>query len=126
MSEETGAGVPDLVRAFGEYAFEPLLKSYPDSIAKGSTLKEFLKNVHGIIHVEVKKLYQDASPPEFEYEEPEEDELVMIYRSERNLPWAAEGLILGAAKHFGQDGEVGFEEVEEASGPAYRFLIKFK
>lgn len=100
LSKATEVPVEDLVRAFGEYAFEPLTGIYPDSVKPGMTVKDFLKSVHGVIHVEVKKLYPDAALPSFDYEDPGPNELVMIYRSPRMLAALAEGLITGAAKHF--------------------------
>ena len=100
---EEFTSVEDLVRAFGEYALEPLTGIYPDSVKEGTTLKDFLKSVDGIIQVEVPKLYPDAGIPEFTYEEPAEDQLVMIYKSPRNLPALVEGVIDGAAKSFGQE-----------------------
>jgi hypothetical protein len=109
LSDLTGISMDDLLRTYGEYALEPLTQVYPDSVKDGTdsvkdgtTLKIFLRNVHAIIHVEVKKLYADANLPIFEYEEPAEDQLIMIYRSARNLPAVAEGLIDGAAKFFSE------------------------
>ena len=84
-------------------------------------------SVHGIIHVEVKKLYPDANLPQFLSEEPSEDKLIMIYRSPRNLPSLAEGLIDGAAKRFNQEIERKTIKIDSDTDEAmYRFEIKFK
>lgn len=125
LSDVTNVAVEDLLRAYGEYALEPLTKVYPDSVKPGTTLKDFLKSVHGIIHVEVKKLYTDATLPVFEYEEPTEDQLVMIYRSERKMPTVAEGLIDGAAKLFSEKIERKTTEINEGEDVHYRFDITF-
>lgn len=125
LSEMTGIEVNDLLRVYGEYALEPLTKVYPDSVKPGTTLKEFLKSVHGIIHVEVKKLYSDVTLPVFEYEEPTPDQLVMIYRSKRKMPAVAEGLIDGAAKLFAEKIDRKTIEVGQGEDVHYRFEITF-
>ncbi|MCG8436359.1 MAG: heme NO-binding domain-containing protein [Gammaproteobacteria bacterium] len=99
LSKMTGAEVPDLIRTFGGYKMQQLHAAYPDFF-KDKSIKEFLKSVHGYIHVEVKKLYPKALLPDFEYEDPAPDELIMIYRSERKLCVLAEGLIGGASEVF--------------------------
>ena len=67
------------------------------------TLKQFLLTVDRVVHVEVRKLHPDASLPSFEYLDERDDELTMIYSSPRKMCMLAEGLISGAAKHFGAD-----------------------
>jgi hypothetical protein len=63
--------------------------------------KPFLLSIHDVIHVEVKKVFSGATPPDFTYEDPAEDQLVMIYHSKRKMYDFVEGIIQGAAKHFG-------------------------
>ena len=100
LSEHTGVAADSLVRTFGEFMFAGFVRTYPTFFQTDQTAKELLKSVDGIIHVEVKKLFPKASLPKFEYEDPSEDRLVMIYRSERKMCALAEGLFDGAAKHF--------------------------
>lgn len=100
LSEETGVPVNDLVRAFGEYMFPKLIELYPVFLEEGMSLHAFLKSIHDVIHVEVKKLYPDSLTPTIEYEEPQSDVLVMKYSSPRKLCALSEGLIMGASKHF--------------------------
>ena len=102
LSTQTNIAAPDLVRTFGEYMFPKLAENYPVFVENQPSLKAFLKTVHDVIHVEVKKLFPEAGLPMIEYEEPSEDQLVMLYRSPRKLCHLSEGLINGAAKHFGQ------------------------
>ncbi len=99
LSKKTGAPATDLVRIFGEYTLHELAKAYP-VFFKHDSLKSFLQSIHGVIHVEVRKLYPDAGLPEITYEDPGPDQLVMIYRSPRKLCALAEGLTQGAAAHF--------------------------
>jgi predicted hydrocarbon binding protein len=65
--------------------------------------KPFLLTLDQVIHVEVRKLYSDAGLPEFKYQDENDNELVMLYRSPRKLCALAEGLMAGAAKHFNSD-----------------------
>ncbi len=100
-SEMTGIAVNDLVRAFGTYMFPHFYAKYPVFFKPDMTLKSFLLTVDRVIHVEVRKLYPDAGLPNFDYKDENDNELTMIYSSPRKLCALAEGLIAGAAKHFG-------------------------
>lgn len=99
LSKRTQTPVAGLVRAFGAYLLPHLARLYP-GFFKVKTAKQFLRSVHAIIHVEVKKLYPEAVLPTITYEDPADDRLVMLYRSPRKLCPLAEGLIDGSAKHF--------------------------
>ncbi len=99
MSKKFNVPANDLVFAFGEYMLGRFENIHPEFF-RGHDLKSFLKSVHGLIHVEVKKLHPDAVLPSFDYEDPADDSLVMLYRSPRRICPLAEGLISGAAKHF--------------------------
>lgn len=89
-----------LVQAFGEYMFPVLANKYPIFFEKNINFKDFLKSIHDVIHIEVKKLYHDASLPVIRYEEPAPDTIILNYRSPRKLCFLAMGLVHGAAKHF--------------------------
>lgn len=99
-SEMTNIPANALVKAFGEYMFPSFHEKYPTFFKEGMTLKSFLLTVDRVIHVEVRKLYPDAGLPDFEYQDENDNELVMLYKSPRKLCALAEGLIAGAAKHF--------------------------
>lgn len=122
LSEETKTAVPDLIRSFGQYAFERLIQLNPKFV-EGMSIKEFLLSVNDVVHVEVKKLYPEAILPDFLYEDVTENQLVMKYYSTRDLPQFAEGLILGAGEYFKTIVEVSYELVED-SKRHYRFLLK--
>lgn len=101
MSERFDVPARDLVFAFGEYLLERFVGIHPEFF-EGHTAKSFLKSVHDVIHVEVRKLHPDVILPEFDYEDEARDALVMLYRSPRELCALAEGLIAGAGKQFGE------------------------
>ena len=56
--------------------------------------------VHQIIHMEVRKLYEDVAPPLFEFGDPAPDKLVIRYQSKRQMYDLMDGLIDGVADHF--------------------------
>ena len=100
MSTKFGIPANDLVFAFGEYLLGRFAEMHGEFF-DGHDAKSFLKSVHDVIHVEVRKLHPDVILPHFDYEDARESELVMLYRSPRGLCALAEGLIAGTAKHFG-------------------------
>jgi len=90
----------DAVRAFGKYCFPKLVEIEPSFVNNPKNAKDFLKTVHDIIHVEVKKLHPDAELPTFEYNDPGKNQLQMIYNSPKKLCIFAEGLIKGCGEHY--------------------------
>jgi len=102
LSELTKISVPDLLKTFGRYLFARFFKIFPQFFKDVTSTLDFLPKVESYIHLEVKKLYSDAELPSFTCVYPYPDRLEMEYRSARNLPDLAEGLILGAADHFNE------------------------
>lgn len=100
ISEKTGMEITALVAAFGERLFLGLAQRYPIFLEAENTLKGFLKSVHDVIHMEVRKLYENPNLPEFSYQELNDGALLMRYQSPRKLCILAEGLIRGAAQHY--------------------------
>ena len=66
MSETLAVPADQLVRAFGNYLLGRFATIHPAFFADHN-LKSFLKSVHDVIHVEVKKLHPDAVLPHFDY-----------------------------------------------------------
>jgi hypothetical protein len=102
LSEHTHIGVSDLVKIFGTFLFKRLVLIYPNFTENKDDCFEFLSSIDTIIHVEVKKLYPNASLPKFDTSI-QEDTLVMIYQSDKNIPDLAEGLIIGAGQYFSEN-----------------------
>lgn len=92
----------DIIRWFGAEAIPRLAKKYPGFFSKHQATRPFLLTINGIIHPEVRKLYPGADTPDFEIDGSSPDILVMGYYSKRKLCALAEGLIDGAARHFGE------------------------
>jgi hypothetical protein len=93
----------DVVRALGEGAIPLLAARYPQFFQPHTSARSFLLTLNNIIHPEVKKLYPGASVPDFDYENADNGDLVIGYRSERKMCALAEGFIAGAARHYGEN-----------------------
>lgn len=90
----------DLVKAFGNFMFGKLASRYPMFIEQQPTFFGFLQSIHDVIHVEVRKLYDEPSLPEIRCKQMNDTQLLMRYRSPRKFCMLAEGLVSGAAEHY--------------------------
>jgi hypothetical protein len=91
----------DVVVWFGRNALPLFARRYPQLFEPHASTRSFVLTLNDIIHPEVRKLYPGADVPEFDFEL-RDDVLVMGYRSPRKLCSFAEGLLLGAADHYGE------------------------
>ena len=101
LSERTHIDISDLVKAFGTFVFDRLVLINPKLTENMNDSFVFLSTIDSVVHFEVKKLYPHASLPKF-HTSIEDNTLVMIYQSDKNLPDLAEGLIIGAGKYFNE------------------------
>lgn len=113
LSALIGVSVPDLLKEFGRHLFKRFLASFPTFFEGIKSTMEFLPQVDGYVHLEVRKLYPDAELPSFSCTTPEPGMMIMTYRSKRNLPDLAEGLILACIDHFGESLIVSREAVQK-------------
>lgn len=93
--------LPDILKAFGEYLFDCLHKGFPMFADQQPNFFEFIKSIDGVIHVEVHKLDENAQTPKIVVKESNKHQAILDYYSPRKLCFLAEGLLVGAAKHFG-------------------------
>jgi len=100
-SRQTGLPVPELLRAFGRHLFARFVALFPMFFEGRTSSLDFLPTVHSFVHLEVQKLYADAELPSFDVKATAPGHLTLVYRSSRNLPDLAQGLIEGAIAHFG-------------------------
>jgi len=98
--EKLGISTDDALKAFGKFAFHRLAALFPNFLEDYNNPKDFLKSVESIVHVEVKKMYEDAYTPTFNYTDSAPDKLVIQYHSKRKLYALMEGLIDGVAEHY--------------------------
>jgi len=119
LSRRTGVAVPALVHAFGKHLLKEFVARFP-AFFEVEHAFHFLEQVDSYIHVEVRKLYPDAELPRFTTERIGDNQLAMVYISERPFEDLAHGLIEGAFEHFGEAIEI--ERQSTADG--VRFLLK--
>ncbi len=102
LAEKTSIPENDLVFEFGKFMLPVFYKKFPVYFENMLSSIEFLKTVNDMIHVEVKKIFEDATPPVIEVEQLSEKKIILRYSSERKLCRLLEGLIEGLALHFNQ------------------------
>jgi hypothetical protein len=93
---------PDaIVRRFGRECIPVLAQRYAVFFQPHAGTVAFLRTLNEVIHPEVRKLFPGAYAPSFDYEDLPDGALALGYHSHRQLCAFAEGLIEGAAAHFG-------------------------
>jgi hypothetical protein len=103
VAAETLGTTPDAVlRWFGRSALPLLAQAYPKFFEAHASTHPFVLSLNDIIHPEVRKLYPGADVPTFDFESRADGSLAIGYLSGRKLCSFAEGLIEGAAAHFGE------------------------
>jgi hypothetical protein len=116
----TGMSAEEVLRTVGHHALPKLASRVPDSLTDAPDAFSFIRNVNDIIHPEVLKIYPDSIPPAFVFEEHTEG-LVVQYRSARNLPALAEGLLSGVSLLFDED--ISVTPIEPGENDEPRFLV---
>jgi len=91
----------DVVRWFGRNALPLFAGRYPQLFEPHDSTRSFVLTLNEIIHPEVRKLYPGADVPVFDFAF-RDAILVMGYRSSRKMCAFAEGLLHGAADHYGE------------------------
>ncbi|MDA0716475.1 MAG: heme NO-binding domain-containing protein [archaeon] len=110
LSEETEIEVSVLVQAFGTYLFGRFLELFPIFFTHKTSF-EFLNSIHDVVHVEVLKLYPDATLPTFVSEMSDDKRTLWFeYHSPRHLADLAIGLMEGAFKHWGETVKIDVED----------------
>ena len=117
--------LPEALRAFGKFCFPKLALKVPQFVSPFHHPKDFLLTLHNVIHVEVKKLYKDAEPPNFFYRDPAPSQLVMIYDSRRKLYDFVEGLLDGVSDYFKVPIQVRRTPVMQDGKEMCEFLLTF-
>ena len=91
----------EVVVWLGRNALPLFAGRYPQLFEPHDSTRSFVLTLNDIIHPEVRKLYPGADVPEFDFDSRDEV-LKMGYRSPRKLCSFAEGLLRGAADHYGE------------------------
>jgi len=102
LARHTETPAPELLRSFGQHVFARFAIAYPAFFDGVDDVLAFLASIEDVIHIEVRKLYPDAELPSLEATAMGPGGMRLVYRSPRCMADFAEGLIEGAATHFGQ------------------------
>lgn len=113
LSDHSGKSVNELLESYGRHVFHKLLSIYPTASSGVTGVLDFISRVDSLVHVEVKKLYPDAQLPKFSVDKHENNEMVLIYQSQKRLEALAKGMMLGCAEHYGQNLDIKMEKISE-------------
>lgn len=100
LSQKTNIPPNDLIFEFGKYLFVKLLEGHKHIVRPDADLFDLLAELDSNIHVEVLKLYPNATLPTFTVLERQNEMIDMVYQSPRQLETLASGLIQGGAEYF--------------------------
>ncbi|EAR20357.1 heme NO-binding domain-containing protein [Nitrococcus mobilis] len=101
-----GKSNDEIVRWFGRGALSLLAERYPHFLMPHTQTRAFLLTLNDIIHPEVRKIYPGADVPVFDFDTSKKSSLAIGYNSARKLCAFAEGMIEGAAAHYGEQVEI--------------------
>jgi hypothetical protein len=120
-------GAPEAVEQwFGREAIPLFHRQYPELFAPHADTRSFLLALNDIIHPEVRKIYPGARVPDFTFDARSPDVLRVAYGSPRRMCAFADGLIEGAAAHFGEAADVRQTTCMRRGDPACLFELRFQ
>lgn len=123
VCQKTEASAEFLLEEFGKFVFPYLIGKHSYIITEYDNALELIAGIESHIHVEVKKLYEDAELPQFRIVEKHDNKLILIYNSKRGLTYFAIGLIKQTFSHFNVVGKVLIDpDYEEDRG--VKFIIE--
>lgn len=115
----------DVVRWFGRKSIPLLHERYPRFFEGHTSTRSFLLTLNRVIHPEVRKLFPGADVPVFQFETKNQDQLVLGYSSHRRLCSFAEGLIEGAAEHYGEQVRIEQTQCAKRGDPKCTLVCSF-
>jgi hypothetical protein len=124
LSEKTRTPSGELVRTFGLYLFGRFLELYPAFFQGVRGTFDFLTQIEGHVHAEVRKLYPDAELPTFETRFSNTGALEMTYQSQRPFADLALGLIQGCIEHYGESISIGQDDLSDDDRSHVRFTLR--
>jgi hypothetical protein len=125
LCEKLGVPLTDGLRLFGEFLFGFLISRGPIELAMYPNTQTLLQNLESVVHRDVKRIHPDAYTPLFEYFPTTEHEGELTYLSKRKLCFIAEGLLQGAAKHYGQSVEMHHSQCMHDGAENCRWNVTF-
>ena len=110
VSKKTDISPQILLETFGRFVFPYLIGKHSYIIEKYSNAIDLIAGIENHIHIEVKKLYEDAELPTFNVVDKKEDSLTIIYTSTRGLTYFAIGLMKETLQFFKVKGTIDMVE----------------
>ena len=127
LSKQTEIDVKTLVVTFGHYLVVRFQTLFPKYFENDDCALDLLEKVNDYIHVEVKKLYEDAELPEISTKRTPEGGIILNYKSARGMGDLAEGMIAGAIDIFGAKYDCARKDLEkEDDRQCIRFTLSTK
>jgi hypothetical protein len=124
LSRRSGVPVETLLHAFGKHLFGRLAAGHPQMFARHGDLFDLLEAIDGQIHIDVRKLYEHATPPRVTVLERDPTTVRLLYQSPRKMDTLALGLIEGAAAHFETTVEIRHEPWSEGTAVGTMFIVR--
>lgn len=115
----------DIIRWLGRESVPLLAARYPGFFSPHEEAAPFLLSLNEIIHPEVRKIYPGADVPVFGFDLSQPPRIGMTYDSPRRMCAFAEGLIQGAAAHYGERVMLRQPTCMHRGDPECRFEIEF-
>lgn len=125
LVEELQVPADQLLDTFGQKLFFDLYRLYPELVERHTELVPFLASVGTDIHEEMKILHVDAEVPDMSCELYDRNSMTMYYDSPRKMCLLAEGLVRGAAQHYGRKVELAHSECMHQGADRCKFEMKF-
>ena len=110
VSKKTDVNSEILLEKFGIFVFPYLIGKHSYIIDNYDNAIDLIGGIENHIHIEVKKLYNDADLPTFRVVEKTEKKLSIIYNSSKGLTYFAIGLIKETLNHFKVNGTVNIDK----------------
>ncbi len=111
VSEHKKIAMEDLLEAFGLFILPELIGKHDYVVHDYTHPLDLIEGIEAHIHIEVRKLYDDAELPTFNNISRTENRLEIEYTSQRELSHFAIGLMKGTLKHFDTQGTVEMEKL---------------
>lgn len=126
FSDALDAPVDLLQNKFGQWMFNKFTVGYPAFFAGKTDAFTMLESIENEVHVEVRKLYPDVELPSFDTIRTGDQEMKMIYSSERPLVAFCEGMIEACVAHFGAPAKIERNEYTEDGKFFAEFSIRME
>ena len=126
ISNKIGKPTDVVLKIFGIYLLKFFSTRYPQFF-ENKNLLSFYTSLDNIVHVEIKKLAPEVTPPQVLVKEIiSNNEYILTYRSPRKLCPLAIGLIKGASHYYRENIEIEHTICMNAGHDSCEYLIRVK